>query len=100
MPNPVTHFEVIGKNGKALQEFYKTVFDWHVDADNPMNYGLIDTHSDGKGIGGGIGEAGQEMPGASYVTVFAEVDDTDAYLKKAESLGGRRWCLPPSFRTW
>ena len=86
MPNPVTHFEITGKDGKALQEFYGKLFDWHVDANNPMNYGMVDTH--GKGINGGI-SSGDGSGMQSYVTVYVEVDDTDAYLKKAAAMGGK-----------
>ena len=52
MPNPVVHWEVTGQDAKRLQDFYTNLFDWHVDADNPMNYGLVDTHAEG-GINGG-----------------------------------------------
>ena len=41
MAQPVVHFEVIGKDGKKLQEFYGKLFDWNVDASNPMSYGLV-----------------------------------------------------------
>ncbi len=90
MPNPVTHFEIIGKDEKKLQDFYGKLFGWHIDANNPTNYGLVDTHTE-KGIGGGIGN---DVGGGKRVTVYAEVDDLAAYLSKAESLGGKT-ILPP-----
>ncbi len=93
MPNPVTHFEIIGKDGKKLQDFYGKLFGWHIDANNPMNYGMVDTHT-GKGIGGGIGAGDPKHP-SNYVTVYVEVDDLAAALKKAESLGGKT-VMPPS----
>ena len=89
MPNAVTHFEILGVNGKALQDFYAQLFDWKIDTNNPMSYGIIQP-SDG-GIGGGIGQT-PNMVG--HVTFYVEVDDLDAYLKKAESLGGRTM-MPP-----
>jgi predicted enzyme related to lactoylglutathione lyase len=47
MPNPVLHFEIMAKGDrKKSQEFYSQLFDWHVDDDNPMNYGVVDTHSE------------------------------------------------------
>jgi len=52
MANPVTWFEVTGKDGKKLQDFYSGVFGWKIDASNPMNYGMVDNA--GQGIGGGI----------------------------------------------
>lgn len=81
MPNPVVHFEITGPNGSALQEFYRSLFEWHINADNPMSYGIVDTHAGG--INGGVGE------GEDRVTVYVEVDDLQAYLDKAERLGGR-----------
>jgi predicted enzyme related to lactoylglutathione lyase len=47
-----------------------------------MNYGMVS--ADQTGIGGGI--APGENP---TVTFYVEVDDLQAYLKKAESLGGK-----------
>jgi predicted enzyme related to lactoylglutathione lyase len=86
MANPVTHFEVTGKDGKKLQDFYSGVFGWNVNADNPMNYGIVDAADTGGGIGGGI-SAGDG--GRTQVTFYIEVDDPDAYLKKVESKGGK-----------
>jgi predicted enzyme related to lactoylglutathione lyase len=86
MANPVTHFEITGKDGKKLQDFYSGVFGWKVNADNPMNYGIVDPADTGGGIGGGI-SAGDG--GTTQVTFYVEVDDPDAYLKKIESKGGR-----------
>jgi len=86
MPNPVTHFEVIGKDGKKLQDFFAQLFGWKIDANNPMSYGIVEPSNGGIGGGIGAGSSDQYHPG---VMVYVEVDDTDAYLKKAEGLGGR-----------
>ncbi len=85
MASPVTHFEIIGKDGKKSQDFYAKLFGWNVDAGNPMNYGMV-SPQDGKGIGGGIAAA---QDGKPVVTVYVEVDDLDATLKKVESMGGK-----------
>jgi predicted enzyme related to lactoylglutathione lyase len=90
MANPVTHFEIHGRDGKQAQEFYASLFGWSVDANNPMNYGIVSA-PEGEGIGGGIAQA----MGGPMVTVYVEVADLDATLKKAESLGGKT-TLPPS----
>jgi hypothetical protein len=84
MPNPVTHFEVTGKDGKKLQEFFGKLFGWEIDANNAMNYGIVSAQ-DGRGAGGGIGPA---MGGPGMVTFYVEVDEPQAYLDKAVSLGG------------
>jgi uncharacterized protein len=90
MANPVTHFEIHGRDGKKTQAFYASLFGWTVDADNPMDYGMVSAQ-EGHGIGGGIAQAqGQPM-----VTVYVEVEDLEATLKTAESLGGKT-VLPPS----
>ncbi len=84
MGQPVVHFEIVGKDPKKLQEFYSGLFDWHIDANNPMNYGVVDTHGEG-GIGGGIGPA----QGPNQVTFYVQVDDPQAYLNKIEGQGGK-----------
>jgi predicted enzyme related to lactoylglutathione lyase len=96
MPNPVVHFEIIGDNPKQLQDFYASLFDWKVDANNELNYGMVDTETPGAGIGGGIGGT---MDGqGARVTVYAAVPDLDAYVAKAEKLGGKV-LMPPTFVT-
>ncbi|MCI0439277.1 MAG: VOC family protein [Chloroflexi bacterium] len=91
MPNPVVHFEIGAKNPEKSQKFYSSLFGWHIDTNNPMNYGMVDTHSEGNGINGGIGDA----QGHAGVTFYVEVDDLQAYLDKAEKLGGRT-ITPPT----
>ena len=83
MGNPVTWFEVVGKDGAALQRFYSELFGWKLNVIPEMNYALVE--ADG-GIRGGIGQA---PDGEGHVTVYAEVDDPQAYLDKAEELGGK-----------
>ena len=84
MPNPVTHFEIIGKDGEKLKQFYSQLFDWAVDSSNPMNYGMV-SPQDSRGIGGGI--ASSQDGGAGYVTVYVEVSNAQEYLDKAVNLG-------------
>jgi hypothetical protein len=58
MGQPVVHFEVVGKDGDKLKSYYAEMFDWKINDDNPMKYGLIDAAdgSVGPGIPGGIGQ--------------------------------------------
>ena len=91
MPNPIVHWEIQSNQPEKLQKFYGNLFDWHVNADNPMNYGMVDAH-DEKGIGGGIGGTNG---GPNQLVVYAEVDDLDKYLRKAEGLGGKT-IVPPT----
>jgi predicted enzyme related to lactoylglutathione lyase len=95
---PVVHFEIIGKDAKKLQNFYSKLFNWQINADNPMNYGLVNAAGNGtevgKGsIGGGVAAAEQGMPG--YVTFYVQVTDLAATLKIAESMGGKT-VVPPT----
>ena len=92
MGQPVVHFEVIGKDGAALQRYYSEFFGWEIDAENEMNYGIIsregNTAPDGMGIGGGV--AGGPDGYEGHVTFYVAVPDIEAALAKAESLGGTR----------
>jgi predicted enzyme related to lactoylglutathione lyase len=97
MGQAVVHFEVMGKDGDKLRSFYSDLFDWKIDADNQMNYGMVsreDNLDQGIGIGGGIGampEGGQGPDiGEGHVTFYVSVDDVEAAMQKAESLGGSR----------
>jgi predicted enzyme related to lactoylglutathione lyase len=84
MGNPVTWFEVTGRDGRGLQRFYSELFDWKLDTDNPVGYGIVDT---GGAIGGGIGGTRDGSEGTT--TFYVETDDVSGHLKKAEAGGGR-----------
>src|SRR5918999_5215799 len=58
MGHPVTHFEVIAKDGEALQRFYSELFRWEIDAANPMGYGVV-AHDDNRGGARHGGEPGR-----------------------------------------
>jgi predicted enzyme related to lactoylglutathione lyase len=88
---PVTHFEINAQDAPATQKFYRDLFGWGIDTNNPDNYGMIDTKNKGTGINGGIGASQQ---GKSWVTFYVETDDPAATLAKAERLGGRRVMEP------
>ena len=96
MGQPVVHFEIIGKDGDKLRSYYADLFGWEFDADNPMNYGMVqrdgNTNADGIGIGGGVGAGPEGYDG--HVTFYIEVPDVEAALAKAESLGGSRTMGP------
>jgi predicted enzyme related to lactoylglutathione lyase len=92
MGDPVMHFEVIGKDGAVLRSFYSDLFGWQINADNPMNYGLVQREEnlspEGVGIGGGVGQGPDGYDG--HVTFYIGVPDVEDALAKAESLGGTR----------
>lgn len=84
MADPVIHFEVVGKDGGALVEFYEQLFGWSTQPVEGMGYSLVEKVGDG--IGGGIGQT--QDGGAGHVTFYVRVDDPQAALDRAESLGG------------
>jgi predicted enzyme related to lactoylglutathione lyase len=92
MGQPVVHFEVIGKDGKKLQEYYSELFGWKIDANNPMKYGIVNGDDNparkGSSIGGGVAGGPEGYEG--HVTFYVAVPDVEAALAKAESLGGKR----------
>src|SRR6185312_5115741 len=88
MGAPVLHFEIMGGSGKQLEDFYSQLFGWKIDSNNPMNYGMVDTGGQG-GINGGVGPAAPEQGQGSRVSVYAQVDDLQATLDKATSLGAK-----------
>jgi uncharacterized protein len=96
MGQPVVHFEIMGKDADKLRSYYSNLFGWEINADNPMNYGMVqrdgNVTADGAGIGGGIGAAPDGYDG--HVTFYIEVPDVEAALAKAESLGGSRMMGP------
>ena len=90
MADPVAWFEITGPDAGALQNFYAQAFDWQVDADNEMNYGMV-TAAEG-GIGGGVGP---HPTGGNHATFYVAVDDVQAALSQ-------RACAvwPSSRRPW
>ena len=84
MPNPVVHFEIQSSGSEALQKFCADLFEWDVDASNPMGYGVVDTQT-GTGISGGISGTNG---GPNLVTFYVEVDDIEGKLAEAVKRGG------------
>jgi predicted enzyme related to lactoylglutathione lyase len=82
MSCPVTWFEVTGKDAVKLRSFYSDLFGWKIDANNPMNYGMVEAGEGG--VGGGIGQGD-----GAQVTFYVTVADPAATLNKAEAMGGK-----------
>lgn len=82
--NQVIHVEVVGKDGAALQRFYRDVFDWDLDTNNPGGYGLYRQEG---GLSGGIGAV--QDGGAGHVTFYVHAEDPQGVLAKVEQAGGR-----------
>jgi hypothetical protein len=82
MPHPVVHFEILGRDQKLLEEFYKGIFNWEIEPVEDW-YSLV---KPGSGIKGGIG-ARKEHPG--HVTFYVAVADINAALALIASKGGK-----------
>lgn len=89
MPNPVVHFEIGCRDSEKAREFYGKLFEWDFTAAGPAT--MIDTKA-GVGINGHITALGHEPH--HYVTFYVNVDDLQAYLDRAEQLGGKTMILP------
>jgi hypothetical protein len=86
---PVVHFEIGGRDSAKTQAFYGKLFDWEITQAGPA--ANINTGGAG-GINGHITALGHEP--YHYVTVYVQVDDAQAYLDKAKTLGGKT-LVPP-----
>ena len=86
MGYPVVHFEIAGRNGEALEEFYSKLFGWEIERHEAggFPYGFVRTGGEG-GIDGGIRH---EPEGGAEVVFYVEVPDVSAAIETAEQLGG------------
>ena len=85
--NPVIHFEIGCHDGGKTRDFFSNLFDW--DISGPEEGLTIDT---GSGLSGHMVELAPEW--GNYVTVYVEVENLEAYLEKANELGGKT-LVPP-----
>lgn len=92
MPNPVVYWEIGAKDDQTLQKFYADVFEWDITPLPDVPYATVETGGDG-GINGAI----LRTPGGrhSYVMLYVQVEDPQAYLDKIEALGGQV-VMPPT----
>ncbi len=92
MGNPVTQFQILAKKPDETAAFFAKLFDWRIDANNPMGYRRIDTGSS-EGIQGGIWPAPPQAP--DFVQLFIGVDDVKAKVAEAQKLGAKL-LIPPT----
>jgi len=89
MGNRIGYFEVGSADFETLVSFYRELFGWQV-AEVADGYALIDTRA-GRGIDGGIGRS---RDGTPWVAFYVGVEDPQAVLDRAASLGGGATVLP------
>jgi predicted enzyme related to lactoylglutathione lyase len=92
MGAPVIHFEIMGGKGNELDTFYRDLFGWNINSNNPMKYGIVETGGAAGGINGGVGPGND---GSKRVSVYALVEGLQEALDRAERLGGKT-VLPPT----
>jgi uncharacterized protein len=90
MGQPVVHFGIGCRDNARANEFYSKLFDWKIE--QSPGAGMIETGSS-TGISGHITSLGHEPH--SFVTIYVQVDDLQAYLDRAQELGGKM-LVPPS----
>ena len=89
MAHPVVHFEIGCTDVARTEKFFGELFGWKTERNGPA--ATIDTASR-QGIPGHITALGHEPQ--HYTIFYVEVDDIQACLDKAASLGGKM-LVPP-----
>lgn len=92
MGRPVVHFEIGVADAARATDFYAELFGWKIQVDE-QGYGLVDTEA-GVGINGGILQRPEGVP--THVTFYVGVEDIEAFLERAEKLGGKTIMEPMS----
>ena len=83
MGSPVVHFEINSQNPAALHDFYRELFDWHIQVDPEIGYGMVDTK------GTRHQRRHRTSRGPNQVTFYIEVDDLPAAIARVEATGGK-----------
>lgn len=82
----VMQWQIVARDPEAVSRFYGSLFDWKVTKNNALGYREIKS-ANGRGIDGGVWPSPPE--GHNLVQLFVEVDDVDATIAKATSLGAK-----------
>lgn len=85
MAEPVTWFEIMGKDSARLQKFYADLFNWKLSppVKEMGNYSMLPDPKPGPGIAGGIGE------GDARMSIYIEVAEPQRFVDKAVATGAR-----------
>lgn len=90
MPAPIVHFELGFRDIEKATAFYGPLLGWEFESYGPAAM-LSNIGRGGDGIGGHLNSLGHEPH--NYCVVYAAVDDLEATLEKAATLGGS--CVVP-----
>lgn len=86
MEHTVVHFEIPANDPAKLAQFYQKLFGWKFQKDAHMDYWLIETAPQGKGVNGGMMK---RMDPHQPVLNYIGVESVDTFTKQVESLGGK-----------
>jgi hypothetical protein len=89
MTQPIMPYQIAARDGKKRHTIQADLLGWKFDAMPLPSYEIIDgKRSADFGINAAIYqiEPGGEQPG---IRIYANVDSTEAYMAKAEGLGGK-----------
>ena len=91
MDHTIGLFEIAGRDGVELRQFYERLFDWRFTTPDGTGYSQIDGGSK-NGIGGLLHE---ERNGPVETLIYVQVPDLQKALNAAEKLGGKT-IVPPT----
>ena len=86
MSNHLSQWEICVKDTKRASKFFEELFGWKPVI--PENQEFWEKFFDTGKVSGGISQSYEGMP--NYLTLFFEVDDAQAFVDKAVSLGATK----------
>lgn len=84
--HPIVHIDISAKDTAAASKFYAELCGWQID--HAPEFGYYMFRGDG-GPGGGFVQTDGQMYKQGDILLYIAADDIEAFLKKAESLGGK-----------
>ncbi|HKS98520.1 MAG TPA: VOC family protein [Rugosimonospora sp.] len=96
MGNPIVHFSIVGRDPGALTRFYTEAFGWASPPHPDPVSAFLQT-----GVAGdltGVVKPEELGDAAPRVTLWVEVADIDAVLRRIEALGGTAVGAPTALR--
>ena len=91
MANPIGFFEIAGRDGARMREFYQRLFDWKFTPSDGAGYSQIEGGAE-DAVRGVLHE---EQHGPIETLIYVRVPDIQHALDTAEKLGGKT-IVPPT----
>jgi predicted enzyme related to lactoylglutathione lyase len=83
----IVHFDIPAENVEKMRKFYSSLFGWKIErVAGPIEYYLIKTAPEGKGVGGGMPKKEDQ---SQQPMNYYSVESVDEYSKKVKELGGK-----------